>query len=226
MKAPHRLLLGVLSAAALAVSLAISAGAPAVRGIGPLPSTGLPLPTVSLPLPSLPLPSLPVPTVGLPLPTVSLPLPTISPPLPTASLPLPSVSPPLPTSPSGSATPRPSDAGASAASAGPSSSADEGAAGGGSQGSGPDAPGDATQAGLQVPGVVVVPPSLPNVGTWLVPSLGVGVPAILVAVLVLVQVLSGAAGIRATRGMLDRIGTHVPPWLRRIDAPGEGTRPR
>ena len=57
------------------------------------------------------------------------------------------------------------------------------------------------------------------------PSLGVAVPAFLVAVLVLVQVLSGAAGIRATRGTLDRIGTHVPPWLRRVDARGEKSRP-
>jgi hypothetical protein len=216
LKAPRRLLLCVLSAATLAVSLAVSVGAPSVRGVGPLPSTGLPFPTVRLP----------VPTVSLPLPTIRLPLPTVSLPLPTVSLPLPSVSPPLPTAPSASGTPRPTDESASAGSAGPSSSVGDGAAGGGSQRSGPQAPGDATQAGLQVPGVVVVPPSLPNVGTWLVPSLGVAVPALLVAVLVLVQVLSGAAGIRATRGVLDRVGTHVPPLLRRTDASGEGTRPR
>jgi hypothetical protein len=237
-KAPHRLVIGVVSAVALSTSLAISVGAPAVRGLGPLPSTGLPLPTVSLPLPTLPLPtvSLPLPTVSLPLPTlplptVSLPLPTVSLPLPTVSLPVPTLSPtpspPLPTltAPPGSGTPQPTDGSQEAASTGANASPDGGASDNGSGGSGPDIPGDATQAGLQVPEAAVVAPSLPNVGTWLVPGLGVAVPALLVVVLVIVQVFGGAAGIRATRGMLDRVGMHVPPWLRRADATGERTGP-
>jgi hypothetical protein len=67
---------------------------------------------------------------------------------------------------------------------------------------------------------------LPSIGSWLVPSLGVAVPALLVAGLVLVQVLGGATAIRAARGMLDRVGTNVPPWLRSGGPPGAGSEPR
>jgi hypothetical protein len=200
------------SLAALAVGTL--AGLILVAGPGwPAPTranNGIPLPT--LPLPTLPLPSLPFPTVratatpslpSLPLPTptasVVLPTPTSAPPLPTATGAAPTVS----SSPSASPTPgigataRPRPAPIIEGPSPTTSPAGTVAAGG-------------------------LPPSAepresrtsqaPSIGEVVVPALAVGVPAILVVVLLIIQLGIGAAWLPVARRMLGSIG--LGAWRR------------
>ncbi|MGH2428307.1 MAG: hypothetical protein ACRDGV_05395 [Candidatus Limnocylindria bacterium] len=58
-------------------------------------------------------------------------------------------------------------------------------------------------------------PTLPDVGSWLVPALGAAVPALIVALLVALQLAGGAAGLGLARAALERLATAAPPWIRR-----------
>lgn len=208
----------LLAGVALAASLAVGAGAHPVRGVGPLP----------LPSPPIPLPSVPLPSVPLPLPSPSVPMPSIpvpSIPVPSPSLPLPSLGQPTPEL--GPPTPSPG---------GESLSQDDTSTPSTSDRDDTDPPG---RAGDDVTGgvsggtrtapflrpwvldVPPVPPSLADVGSWLVPGLAIAVPALLMVALVALEILSGAVGVRVARGGLDRIGSFVPSWLR----PGAPGRP-
>lgn len=238
---PRRGILSLLAGVAMAASLAIGAGADPVRGVGPLPLSSPPVPIPSLPLPSLPVPvpslpqaSLPVPVPSLPVPSLplpSVPAPTIPPlpsfplPLPSPGLPLPSIGQPTPGA--GSPSPAPGDASPDA------SDAPDGASGPSTSDRDdtepPGAPGDDVTGGVSggirgapfarplVLEAPPLPPSLADVGSWLVPGLAVAVPALLVAGLVALEILSGALGVRVARGGLDRIGAVVPHWLCRGD---------
>jgi hypothetical protein len=215
----------LIAGAGLAASVAVGAGADPVRGVGPLPVPIPPTPIPSLPLPSLPLPgpSLPLPSPSLPAPIPSLPLPSLPLPVPSPSLPLPSVGTGLPTSPVGTPSPIPGRATPSAApspagrsAAGTSDRDDTGT---------PAAPSDDVTGGVSggtrtapftrptVPAGPPIPPSLPGVGSWLIPALGIAVPVLFLAALMAVQVLSGVVGLQVARGGLRRIGAMVPPWL-------------
>jgi hypothetical protein len=204
--------IGLLAWLAVSTSLAIGLGTPPVRAEPlPLPS---PLPSIGLPspLPSIGLPS-PLPSIDLsPLPSIDLsPLPSIGlgTPLPTLSLGLsPSPAPSTATSSSAAPSERP-DASASNTPE-PDASGAPGAGGGGPVSAGADA----TRGQISVPEAPPLAPSLPDLGSWLVPTLGVAVPAAVVAVLVALQLIGGAAALRVVRGSLDRIGSHVPSWLR------------
>ena len=248
----RRSMAACLAGGALAASLAIGVGAHPVRGVGPLPlpsppiplpsfplpSIPLPLPSVPVPTPSpplpslpLPLPSAPVPTPSLPLPSIPLPLPSI--PVPTPSLPLPSLGQPTPAL----GTPTPSPAEGSPDSSATEDDASAPATSGRDDTDPPARPGSDVTGGVsggtrvapfarpRILETPPVPPSLADVGSWLVPGLAVVVPALLVAALVALEILSGAVGVRLARGGLDRIGSFVPSWLRRGAPERPGSAP-
>jgi hypothetical protein len=206
----------------IAACLVIGSGTMPVRGVVPLPVA---TPSLPVTIPSLPIPSLPIPTVPLPTPSVPLPsLPLPSPSLPIPSLPLPSIElgSPLPSLGTPRPSPTPGEPGASALVDGPrpaDSGQDEDADGSpppaSEEGGPPGAPGDGPIVDDQpwVAEPLPLPPSLPSVGSWLVPALGAAVPALLVVLLVAAQIIGGAAGLRAAGVTLDRSGAHVPPWL-------------
>jgi hypothetical protein len=195
---------GLLAWLAICTSLAIGLGTPPVRA-GPLPlPSALPSLGLPTPLPSLGLPT-PLPSIGLPTP-----LPSIGTPLPTLSL----AFSPSPAPSGASSSPATSESAASSPSVGTKPGA-SGDAGGGANGiaSGVPATTAAPASQLSVPQAPPLPPSLPDLGSWLVPTLGVAVPAVVVAALVALQLIGGAAALRVVHASLDRIGSYVPSWL-------------
>jgi hypothetical protein len=217
-RVPILLLAWLAIASSLAVGLAprsVRAG-PLLLLPSPLPSIGLPSPLPSIGLPSIGLPS-PLPSIGLPspLPSIGLPspLPSIGVGTPLPSIPVGGSTSPAPsgTGPSSAPSESPSSsapaAGQAAGSPGPSAGSDRRAAGG---------PGGAevTNGAVTVPEAAPLPPSLPDLGSWLVPALGVAVPILVVAGLVALQLIGGAAALRIVHASLDRVGSRVPPWLK------------
>lgn len=212
----------LLAGAAVVASLAFGAGAHPVSALGPVSLPSLPVPVPSLPLPSLPLPTLPVPVPSIPLPSASIPPPSL--PVPVPSTPPPSLgielpSPDLGTPSSGPSATPPAGASASpAGTAGRTSDRDDTALGGPTDDVTGGVSGGTRTAPFARPLVLEappVPPSVADVGSWLVPGLAVAVPALLVAALVALEILTGAVGVRVAGGGLDRIGSFVPHWLRR-----------
>ncbi|MGH2385284.1 MAG: hypothetical protein ACRDGB_09580 [Candidatus Limnocylindria bacterium] len=210
--------MGTLAAFASAACLVLGVGPPPIRAVDPLPlpsiDLGTPLPSIDLstPLPSIdlgtPLPSI---DLGTPLPSIDLgtPLPSVPPESASAAA-SPSTFPSLSSAEPAEALPTPS----------PSSSPD------GlflpRAGRSPNMGTVATSAetdGL-IPGKPSVPelpplmPGLPDAGSWLVPVIGVAVPALVVALVVAAQVIGGAAGLRIARGTLERIASIKPAWTR------------
>jgi hypothetical protein len=221
----RRSVAALLAGAALAASLAVGAGGNPVHGVGLLPLPSPPMPHTSVPLASipLPLPSVPVPTPSPPLPSVPLPLPSL--PVPTPSLPLPTLGQPTPDL----GTPTPSPGGVTPDSSATEDDASTLTTSGRDDTEPPGPPGSEVTGGVsggtrtapfarpRILEAPPVPPSLADVGSWLVPGLAVAVPALLLAALVAFEILSGAIGVRAARGGLDRVGSFVPHWLGRDD---------
>ena len=192
--------------------------------VPPLPS--LPLPT--LPLPSIdlgtPLPSIdlgtPLPSIdlGTPLPSIDLgtPLPSIDLGTPLPSIPSvgsssgasPSVSPEASQEASGSATPTPdaSDGSALPRRGNPPTDEPPAARLGAEERVSRGAP--------SVPELVSLAPALPTIGSWLIPSLGATVPALILALFLGLQLVGGAAAVRLARRTLDRLASAAPAWLR------------
>ncbi|HUH07560.1 MAG TPA: hypothetical protein VML96_07110 [Egibacteraceae bacterium] len=65
-----------------------------------------------------------------------------------------------------------------------------------------------------IPGLSPPTPTLPDAGSWLIPVMGVAVPALIVALIVVAQVIGGAAGLRLARVALDRMMSLAPAWTR------------
>jgi len=59
-----------------------------------------------------------------------------------------------------------------------------------------------------------MPPTLPDAGSWLVPAVGVAVPALIVAIIVVGQLIGGAAGLGLARAALERVRSVTPTWMR------------
>ena len=191
---------GTLAAFASAACLVMGVGPPPIRAVDPLP-----LPSIDL---GTPLPSI---DRGTPLPSIDLgtPLPSVPPGSASAAA-SPSTFPsPISAEPA-EALPTPS----------PSSSPDDlflpRAGRSSSRGVVPTA----AEAGGLIPGKPSLPelpplmPALPDAGSWLVPVIGVAVPALIVALIVAAQVIGGAAGLRIARGALERIASIKPAWTR------------
>jgi hypothetical protein len=171
----------------------------------PTPTPPPPTPTPPPPTPTPPPPT-PAPTPGptatprpVPLPTVAIPLPTLPGPFPTIRVPIPSPTLPLPTAtpaPTGSVAPSPATSGA-----GPDAS------------SAPATPDDPNG-----PGAVDVPPIDPftpidGIGTiiiggfdWMIPSLVLSVPGLLLILAILAQTGAGLLSIPLVRRTLGGSG--------------------
>ena len=167
----------------------------------PVP-TPTPTPTPIVPLPTLPVPTLPLPTIGLPgLPTPT-PIPTL-PPVPGATptpTPNPAAGSPGPGS-TAAPTPGPESSTDPSSQPGPSASSGQGAlaAGSSSDGSGPPPPPGLSVAPAELAGVTskVGPIAFGSFGTvglgieWVVPTVLLTVPGILLLVIGLAQVFGG-----------------------------------
>lgn len=84
-------------------------------------------------------------------------------------------------------------------------------------GPGGDRPADGTEEGLGEPAVGELPrlgPTIPDVGTFLIPVIGIAVPVILAAALLVLQAAGGIAGIRLAHRSLERTASLVPRWMR------------
>lgn len=66
----------------------------------------------------------------------------------------------------------------------------------------------------RIPELSAPVPVLPPLGTWLVPAIGVAVPALVGAAFLALQLLGGAAGLRMVRRTLDRVAAAAPRWSR------------
>jgi Big-like domain-containing protein len=190
---------GLRWSAAATVTITVGSATPTPTPTPPTPTpTPGPLPTVVVPLPSLPIP---VPTIRVPDPTPipTLPIPTIRP-LPTAT-PAPTRSPaPSASAPDGSPDqtddPAPSDGG-----------------GNGDNGGGPTVPGGPGGAGpVNVPPIDPATP-IDGIGTidiagfdWVVPSLVLSVPGLLLILAVIAQSGAGLVAIPLVRRSLGGIG--------------------
>lgn len=221
-----RFAVGLLASASMIAGLVVSQP-PAPAAGGPLPSLGL----ESLPLPSLDLETPPLPSIGLetpPLPSIGLgsPLPSLdleSPPLPSLDLgtPLPSIDLDTPSPSTGPETPRPSSsAGGAAASPGPSGAAS--ARGEAARGERPPVGGNAATVEDRTPPegrptLVHLPepnPTIPNVGTWLVPAIGVAVPGLIALLFVAIQIVGGAAATGMAQRVIKHASSFTPAWRR------------
>ena len=213
MKAPGRRITAVVAAFAIVASLCVGMRPPSIRAFDPLPSIDLlsPLPSIDLlsPLPSVNLGS-PLPSVNLgsPLPSVNLgtPLPSVNlgTPLPTPSSAQPRRSPAE--SPEGGGGASPSSASPSpgvverSSTNPPAASATERSPVGTSAS---DDAGSAEPVGI--PELGPPTPRLSDVGSWLVPAVGVGVPFIVAILAVLAQVFGGAGAVHFARRVVNRI---------------------
>lgn len=219
-----RVVAGPIAAALILAGVVLGLAPSRAVSVPPLPSVGLPsllptlpplspLPTIDLgsPLPTSTLPALsPLPSVGLPSP-----LPTLPPlsPLPTVNVGTPRPSLSVLVSPAASSVapdPEPTptlDAG------------DPGGANGapGGLGGGNVPPADGADEGLGRPAIVELAPpvaAVPDVGTLLIPAIGVAAPVLVAVAILTLQVLGGAAGVRLARRTLERFASVPPRWTR------------
>jgi len=198
---------------AIASSLAVGLAPRSVRAgplllPSPLPSIGLPSPLPSIGLPSIGLPSTGLPSIGLPSPLPSIGIGTPLPSIPVGASPSPA--------PSGTgSSSAPSESPASSAPAAGKAAGSPGPSAG-TDGPAPGGPGGAevTNGAVTVPEAAPLPPSLPDLSSWLIPALGVAVPLVVVAGLVALQLIGGAAALRIVHASLNRVGSRVPPWLK------------
>ena len=195
----YRVFDGVAWSAASTFTITVGPVATPTPTPGPSPTPAPPTPT-PIPLPSLPLP---LPTIRVPLPTIRVPVPSPTLPLPTIRVPLPTA----PPAPTGSVVPTPSPSDAI-----PDPSADPTPSNAGTGGE------PATSGDPNGPGGISVPPIDPftpidGIGAidiggfdWVIPSLVLSVPGLLLILAILAQTGAGLLSIPLVRRSLEGSG--------------------